>query len=124
MEENEPGHCGVNNSRSSDPGLFSSQKYVDTVPRKRAHTSSVNREGTSRALSSLQKEFVAREYGQKTLDNRQWSCPVSEPLFGPEQRKEGESRRGRDKMFRKVKEGVLSRRKCTSDTMIQREHLT
>ena len=89
----EPGHCGVNNSRSSDPGLFSSQKYVDTVPRKRAHTSSVNRKGLPGLFHHSKRGIVARKYGQKTLDNRQWSCPVLNS-FGPGAEEERERTEG------------------------------
>ena len=103
-EVNEPGHRGVNNSRSSDLGLFSSQKYVDFVPRKRAHTSSVNRKGLPGLFHHSKRRIVARECGQKTLDNRQWSCPALNS-FGPGAEKCESRRRGRDKMFSKVKEG-------------------
>lgn len=81
-EVSEPGHCGVNNGRSSDLGLFSSQKSVDSVPRKRAHTSSVNRKGLSGLFHHSKRRTVARECGQKTLDSRQWSCPALNSL-GP-----------------------------------------
>ena len=73
--------------------LPSLQKYVDTVPRKRAHTSSVNRKGLPGLFHHSKRGIVARKYGQKTLDNRQWSCPVLNS-FGPGAEEERERTEG------------------------------
>lgn len=81
-EVSEPGHCGVSNGKSSDLRLFSLQESVDSVPRKRAHTSSVNRKGLSGLFHHSKRRIVARKCGQETLDNRQWSCPALNSL-GP-----------------------------------------
>ena len=106
-EVSQPGHCGVNNGRSSDLRLFSSQKSVDSVPRKRAHTSSVNRKGLSGLFHHSKRRVVARECGQKTLDNHQWSCPALNSL-GPGAEEGSVRAEGKGKMFRKVREGGVN----------------
>lgn len=86
-------------------GCFSSQKYVDTVPRKRAHTPSVNRKGTPGLFITPKGELWPGSMGRRPWTIAKMELPSSELVWAWSRGRKGESRRGRDKMFRKVKEG-------------------